>query len=392
MDVLSFTEDIEVLRPGSPSEERFKKYAEVGKHCVVIVLNTQKERYPMRRVGDNLWIIPTNAPVYPLTLTYSLHLAKKQLFFQGNFQTDLIDAREIGLSAVAAWMTARHFHKPLHIFMRGDMTSTEYGSQGVLNYLKMSLARFILPAADAVSTDSSAAIDSIKELSTSLGDRTILFPRVIDMPSPHSAKGDVNLAEKYPTFKFIMLSVGPLAPQSNHQLAISTLAAAVRAYPHTGLIILGDGPMKPQLQAQAATLNIGDHVAFERMPGDLTDYFKTAQLLINTSTADVFEEVISQAAAASLAIVSTPIGETLHFIKQNENGYLCNVNDVNCFVQTVNFLIHKPEVRERVRLNGMLALQEHSKGPDNVNESTLVKQSWEAALHNFEAFAGTPTV
>jgi glycosyltransferase involved in cell wall biosynthesis len=392
MDVLCYTEDIDILRPGSPSEDRFKEYAQVGKRLVVIVLNTKKERYPMRRVGESLWIIPTNAPIYPLTLTYALHLTRQELSFQGALQADLVDAREISLAACAAWWTARHFRKPLHIFMHGNMVSLSFGTKNIRNYLKMALARFLLPAADAVSTDADSAAPYLKDLSTSLLDRTILFPRFIDVPAIRNAKVARNLAEIYPSFKFILLSVGPLTPASNHQLAITALAGVLRMFKHAGLVIVGEGPTKTQLEAHAASLGIADRIAFESPPSDMTSYYKSAQVLINTSTADMFDDVILPAAASSIAIISAPVGETGNFLKNNENGFLCDLKDPACFVRTAMLLLNKQEIRERVRLNAMLSVEQQMQHNVAGKRFELVKQAWEAAVRNFQALTSTPTV
>ena len=388
MDVLSFTDDLDVLRAGSPGEERYKQYAQASKHFVVIVLNTQKERYPLRKIGDSLYIIPVNAPFLLAAPFMAVRTAKRQLYFQGSFQTDLIDAREPGLSALAAWILARRYRKPLHLFLHQDVVSYDYGRNGIGNWLLMCLARFILPAADAVSTDSEAAKASIAAFSVSLGDRTVLFPRYIDIEAIKAAKVSVNLASKYPAFKFIMLSVGPLEPASNHQLAITTLAGVLRVFPHAGLIIAGDGALRAALEKHAADLGVAGHVAFEPASADRWSLYKSAQVLINCATTES-GDLITEACAASLVVVSTPAGEASTLIQNTENGFLCDLNDPACFVKVITLLMTHPEIRDRIRLNAALTVEKTLQQSASVDRATLVRQAWEFAAQNFKAFTAT---
>ncbi len=385
MDVLMITADTNALREGSPAQARFKEYALLGRHWVVIVLNSRREHYAARKVGDSLWFIPINAYLRFLAPFQALAVARRQLFFQGRLQVDVIAARDATSSALAAWLIARRFRRPLHIYLSQNVVSDQWGKESVGNWLRMQLARFLVARADALSTDSESVRAALATMSVAIGDRTTLIPRFIDVPSIRSESLRVDLAAKYPHFKFILLVVAPLSRAYNVQLAITVLAGVLRSYAHAGLVIVGEGPLKRRLRAHARHLGVLHRVAFETWNENLDSYYKSAHVLLVTAPYEEYGDTIAEAAAGSCAIVSTPVGLAAAFIKSGESGFLCDPSDPAAFVKAIMLMIKDPPVRERTRLNGMLAVDAYMGHTDGAQRLALAKQSWEAAIESARA-------
>lgn len=101
-----------------------------------------------------------------------------------------------------------------------------------------------------------------------------------------------------------ILSVGRLSAEKNQALLLEAFAA-LRTNVNARLVILGEGPLRAALEAQAARLGLGDAV---RLPGFLANpwpAYRAADLFVLSSDYEGFGNVIVEALAAGLPVVST---------------------------------------------------------------------------------------
>ena len=385
MDVLMFTSDVNALRPGSATEKRLLEYATAGAHFLVVVLNTRRDRYAPRRASKNLWIAPVNAPLSILAPFLAVAIAKRQLFFQGTLQTDVVDGRDAELAGLAAWLVARRYHKPLHFSLTNNALSSAYASESLRHWFGMLLARFLAPAADAVSTNSESSRAALAALSVSLGDRTLILPRYVDVEAVQKSEVRSALTATYPQFKFILLCVAPLSPEYNVQLAITTLAGVLRVYPYAGLVIVGSGKEKRRLAAYAARIKVASQVVFEGPHEDMHSYYKTAHVLLMTAPSQENDDVVAQAAAAGCVVISTKVGLAPLIIESGVSGFLCDPGDPACFVAGVTSMLKDPTVRERVKTNLMLATEKYMGRAEVTGRVEAMRQAWQMAVKNFRA-------
>lgn len=101
-----------------------------------------------------------------------------------------------------------------------------------------------------------------------------------------------------------ILTVGRLAEEKNHALLVEALAW-LRRRVDARLVILGEGPLRPQIERRAAALGLGDAV---RLPGFVADpwpAYRAADLFALSSDYEGFSNVIVEALATGLPVVST---------------------------------------------------------------------------------------
>jgi glycosyltransferase involved in cell wall biosynthesis len=100
-----------------------------------------------------------------------------------------------------------------------------------------------------------------------------------------------------------ILSVGSLKPQKNQQLLIEAFSRLRDK--SARLMILGDGPLHDALRQRAAELGVGDRVI---MPGFFADpwpFYASADVFALSSDYEGFANVVVEAMAAGLKVVST---------------------------------------------------------------------------------------
>ncbi|RJQ35141.1 glycosyltransferase [Candidatus Parcubacteria bacterium] len=397
MDALLITSDTEVLRERSDAQERVKAYGALGKHIVVFVLHTQKAAPPPWRASQTVWIMPIYGPILPIAAYNAMHAARRELYFQKKFQVEIIDAGDAYFSAFAAWLIAHTFKRPLHITALEFDRVAEARRASRFSALLWPVSHFLLTRADSVSTDAEAVRDALIRVDPSWKDRVTMLARSVDIQveytgsaaapgAPSAQSGEADLRARYPQYKIILLTVAPFTPEYNLQLAIRVLAGVLQTYKFAGLVMVGEGSEERALRALARKMGIEGHVAFEKWTPELASYYKTAHIFLVTAPEKEYRNTIADAANASCTIISTHVGLAAEFLKSEESGYFCDVNDIECFVRTADMLIKNPAVRERVRLNGMLAFQGYMAQNEPAGQEGDARQkTWEIAQQHFAA-------
>lgn len=380
MNVLSITGDLNALREKSSKSALIAQLGSSVRHLVVIVLNERKNRYGIKKVSDSLLVVPTNSLVRALAPLQALRIARRELFFQGQLQADVIFADDPLYAGVAGMIISRIFKRPLCVFIPTNILSARYGQQSFAHLARMMIARFVVRRADSLAIASESIRASLADMSTAIADRALMSPHFMDVDAFQKEPIRVDLTQKYPQFKFLMLAVAPLVPSSNLKLAIKVVARVVRVYPFVGLVIVGEGPERAALLAYAQELGVADRIAFENWSDNLASYFKTARVFLVTAPFDEYLDTIEQAAAASCAIISTRVGVAPTIIEDSVSGFLCEIHEEEKYAAEIILLIRKPEVCNSIRLNANLALQNfitHDAGEYLKFHSQL----WERALH-----------
>lgn len=378
-NVLMITSDANVLREGTTARNTIEEYSRLTKRLVVIALNNASDTYEPKKVSDSLWILPTNSPFWFLAPRKAHTIAKRELFFQGKLQTDLISAQDPLLSGFTAFFIARSFRKPLHVIIEKNIFSAHYEESSLIKAIKSYIGRFVVHRASAMLAASESIRASLADISPAVADRAIVALPFMDVDSFQREPIKVNLSAKYPQFKFILLAAAPLSPSYNLSLAVTSFRAIDTQYPHAGLIIVGEGSQRKRLALLAAQLGVGRKVVFEKWNSNMNSYYKTAHVVLFTSRDEEYGQSISEAAACGAAMVSTRVGMAPSIVEQGVSGYLCDATDPGCFSSSVMKMLKDPALRERIKVNVAQFLEKHV-GTSRAESLARLKESWDAAI------------
>jgi len=140
--------------------------------------------------------------------------------------------------------------------------------------------------------------------------------------------------EDFPTIKpsvqkvYRILGVGRMVKLKNWTLFLKILAELRRRGIAVTGTLVGDGPEKKALMSYAQTLRLlPEGVSFTGPVSDVRPHYALADLLLLTSDLEGTPNVIMEAMACGLPVVSTRAGGVVELIKNGVNGCLADVGD-----------------------------------------------------------------
>ena len=128
----------------------------------------------------------------------------------------------------------------------------------------------------------------------------------------------------------IIVSVGRLEKQKNHNLLIDAFFDISKKFPDYKLIIYGEGSLRKQLEKKIQSLNMQDKVILPGIVDNIQDKIKQAKVFVMSSDYEGMPNALMEAMALGLIVISTdcPCGGPKFLIENNKNGFLVGVKNM----------------------------------------------------------------
>jgi glycosyltransferase involved in cell wall biosynthesis len=188
--------------------------------------------------------------------------------------------------AVLGARLARGPRRPPVLATFHGVRRAEYRAAGVL-----------LRGADAVSCVSEDLAAGLRAAGVS-GVRVI--PNSVTAPPPGRAEADLGDAP-------LVMAVGRLVEQKNHARFVAAAAEVAALRPDARFMIVGDGPLRGALEAQVASLGLGQRVTLTGVRHDVPALLARADLVVFSSDWEGLPLVALEALAAGTPVLSTPV-------------------------------------------------------------------------------------
>ena len=114
------------------------------------------------------------------------------------------------------------------------------------------------------------------------------------------------------------------------------------------MLLVGDGPEIEKYKKMIEEYNLQDKIIFTGKRKDMKNFYRSVDLLFFPSRGEGLAGAIMEAMSTSLPIVSSRIPCTTDLVKEGENGFLCEIEDVECYAEHLIKLIKDKELRERL--------------------------------------------
>ncbi len=158
----------------------------------------------------------------------------------------------------------------------------------------------------------------------------------------------------------VAIAIGRLAVQKRFDLFLAALAQARRAVPNLKGALVGDGPERPALEQSAAALGLlPDHLAFLGRRRDVPALLRRADMLVLSSGYEGFPNVVLEAMAARLPVITTPAGDSPMVVEDGITGYVVPFDGVRRMAECMVRLAESSNLRRQLGEAGRKRVELH---------------------------------
>jgi glycosyltransferase involved in cell wall biosynthesis len=202
---------------------------------------------------------------------------------------------------------------------------------------------------DALTTNSQSTARQISELRlTPVPVRFI--SNGVDIPLPVDSGSRLRLKSElgFCDDEILVGNIARLDSNKNHAMLLRTFAALTNKWPQLRLVIIGDGPLKSQLSSMAHELGIASKVILTGGRPLAARYLSAMDVCCMTSYTEGLPNLVMEAMAAGLPVVSTRCGDCIDLIESGVSGYLVSVDDDVSLATHLDLLLSNSALRSRM--------------------------------------------
>jgi glycosyltransferase involved in cell wall biosynthesis len=170
------------------------------------------------------------------------------------------------------------------------------------------------------------------------------FGEVADMTDACSLREELSIPHEHR----VLLNLGRLHENKAQDILIRALVDVENAT----ALIAGEGPLRGELERLANACGVADRVRFLGWRTDTANLFRTADACVFPSRAEPLGNVILEAWALGVPVVSVRSDGPSWLIDSEENGLLVDIDDADALAVATNRLLDDEDLRNRCVGNG----------------------------------------
>lgn len=186
------------------------------------------------------------------------------------------------------------------------------------------------------------------------------LPNVIDLAQFDCIDdaADNSIFQKEVERRIVIASVGRLVPVKRYDRFINAFAIALREMPSLLGILIGDGPEKRNLQVIALQNGLTDKdFMFLGQRDDIPAILKHVHIFVLTSDHEGFPNVLLEAMASKLPIITTPAGDSVYLVQEGRTGYVIPYENNDRLVDCIIKLAQSEQLRSILGQEGRMQVE-----------------------------------
>lgn len=160
----------------------------------------------------------------------------------------------------------------------------------------------------------------------------------------------------------IIVSAGRLTEQKNYDLLIDAFSIVVKKHPNYVLKIYGKGALEEHLKNKIRINDLSKNILLAGYSENIDEIINNSFMYVSSSNYEGISNSMLEAMAMSVPTVCTdcPVGGARLIIKNNKNGILVKVNDVEELSMAINKLIEDKKLYNKISTNSQKVLNDYS--------------------------------
>lgn len=155
-----------------------------------------------------------------------------------------------------------------------------------------------------------------------------------------------------------IITIGRFVEQKDYGTALKAIHSLSSLGAKFEFVIIGWGELETFIRDTVAEYNLDNVVTIHINPPNVSELLHDADIYLSTSLFEGTSNAIMEAMDESLPIVATDAGDNRQLVKNELNGYICNVGDSQDIATRLNALIEDPSLRNVMGLTSNQILRE----------------------------------
>jgi glycosyltransferase involved in cell wall biosynthesis len=214
--------------------------------------------------------------------------------------------------------------------------------------------RLLIGATDGLFVNSGRARDELLAMKLAKPGSVQLVPNVIDLDAEAGSGSPAPDGEERQGSRCRAIFVGRLIPAKRLDRFLRGLAIGCRQDPVLDGLVVGEGPCRIEMERLADDLGLGrDRVKFLGSRSDVPELLRAASMLVLCSDHEGFPNVVVEAMAARLPVLTTPAGDSASIVEDGVTGYVVPFDETGAAIaDRMLQLARSPELRVRLGTAG----------------------------------------
>lgn len=178
---------------------------------------------------------------------------------------------------------------------------------------------------------------------------------------------------------FVFLNVGMMkTEQKGHKILIEAFSVLKEKFfeRNLKLLLAGDGPLRQGFENFAQEKNLISDIIFVGLQKDINIIYQMSDVFVLSSLWEGCPNVLLEAMANKLPVISTNVGGASEIILHLENGYLADSGNAEEIFRAMEFMYLNGEARKNIAQNGFLTVSRDFNLQKNIDElSRLFKET-----------------
>jgi GalNAc-alpha-(1->4)-GalNAc-alpha-(1->3)-diNAcBac-PP-undecaprenol alpha-1,4-N-acetyl-D-galactosaminyltransferase len=208
----------------------------------------------------------------------------------------------------------------------------------------------LLLLADQITVNSVSKLNNIKKRFPLLRNRLNFMPNIIEI---QDFKPDLTASKETNSFKIIY--VGRISPEKNILTLVQSIIKLLEKGKKLTLELYGDNKSKLYYEKVKKKIDASSFSESIKLLGPVSNIkaaYKNADLLCLISSYEGFSNVIAEALACGIPIITSDIEENRFLVEEEVNGFLVNPDDSENVADGINkFLSLSLEQRQQIKEN-----------------------------------------
>jgi glycosyltransferase involved in cell wall biosynthesis len=174
----------------------------------------------------------------------------------------------------------------------------------------------------------------------------------------------------------MILTIGRLAVEKNHSMLLRCCTSLKQLGHQLSLVIVGHGELEQELQEQCLTMGLQESVHFVGKTDEPESFFRAADLFVLCSRIEGMPNVVMEAQALGLPVVTTDCGGTGEVVADQKTGLVVGCDDDAAMIAAIERLLTDPALRDEMghraveRMRSELSLERMARELDELTGIT----------------------